>query len=178
MFHASYVWSKCDSWFVSSCKTCFQNSSPIVNYYRLIHRAEFTEEILLCLQNVGRIASKSSEPLILYSRSFTWCRNNANAPKFSDKVQCKKLNHKKQDDVSWKLSIGPTYVTIYLSWVIYHAWSLLNQTRSNKVFAFEIVPVPYKPDAVKRTLVISVSEYSSGLLFTSWFTKSGCNGVW
>lgn len=134
--------------------------------------------ILLCLQNVGRIASKSSEPLILYSQSFTWCRNNANAPNFSDKVQCKKLNHKKQDDVSWKLSIGPTYVTIYLSWVIYHAWSLLNQTRSNKVFAFEIVPVPYKPDAVKRRLVISVSEYSSGLLFTSWFTKSGCNGVW
>ena len=74
MFYSSNVWSKCNSWFVSSCKTSLQNTSSIVDYYWLIHRANFLEGNRLLWQYVGRIAGKSKEPPDIVSKSFSECK--------------------------------------------------------------------------------------------------------
>ena len=74
VFNSSNVWSKCNSWLVSSCKTCLQDTSSVVNNYWLIHCANFSEGSRLFGQNVGRVAGKSKEPPDTVTQSFTRCK--------------------------------------------------------------------------------------------------------
>ena len=111
MFHSSYVWSKCNSWLVSSCKTCLQNTSSIVDNYWLVH-SEFSEESRLLWQNIGRLNSWKVERTSRYCfEKFFLMQEieptNIDSPDFA-------ANRRAHE--TWSLSAGQVNSGIFTVW--------------------------------------------------------------